>query len=265
MTLRRRWKDDNIVAAFVAFLAKSRAIPGLKVDRRPDTEKDGDHGIDAIAGPFAIEHTSIDTVPEQRREGAWLGTMLGDLENTTVVSESILVVFKPGAVRPGQDWPAMRAALKRYLEGPARALPVDRWTHVRVEGVPIEVDIFRSSPVPRLQPRVAFGLFTPGDTTLPERLREACSSKIEKLALYQSGSTRTFLLLESDDVSLMNHAKMAMAVRDAYPGGRPAGVDEFWYVSSILQPELHFLDVSEIWSLADGERFPVPAIWPERK
>ena len=70
------------------------------------------------------------------------------------------------------------------------------------------------------------------------------------------------MLLESDDVALMNHVKMAQAVIDAYPQGRSAGVDEFWYVSSMLQPEMHFLDLSTIWTLREGDRFPVPTIWP---
>ena len=85
--LRPRMKDDKIVDSFVAFLAATRRMSGLKVDLRPEKEKDGD--IDAVAGPCAIEHTSIDTVPDQRREGAWLGNMLGDLEATTVVCENM--------------------------------------------------------------------------------------------------------------------------------------------------------------------------------
>jgi hypothetical protein len=254
-------KDKKIVDSFVAFMAATR-VAGLKVERRPDEEKNGD--IDAIAGPFAIEHTSIDTVPDQRRDGAWLGTMLGDLESKTVVSENMQVVFNPDAVRPGQDWAAINAALKSYLEGPARGLPQNRYVPVRIDGVPFDVHIFKWQPVPSLPPRVTFGRFAPGDATLGQRLREQSDRKIEKLAPYQAEGKCTILLLESDDVALMNHVKMASAVMDAYPQGRPTSVDELWYVSSILQPELHFLDLSTIWALPEGERFPVPTTWSPR-
>ena len=61
--------DREVIAAFVRYL-RQQGHPGLKVDRLPDevNRKTGD--IDAIAGPFAIEHTSINTVPHQRRDSA---------------------------------------------------------------------------------------------------------------------------------------------------------------------------------------------------
>ena len=91
--------DKQIVDSFVAFLATTR-VAGLQVDERPDETRDGD--IDAIAGKFAIEHTSIDTVPDQRRDGAWLDTMLGDLEATTVVSETMYVFFRTTRFAPAR-------------------------------------------------------------------------------------------------------------------------------------------------------------------
>src|SRR3954464_12750152 len=66
MPLRAPMKDSEVIESFVAFLAVQRGM-SIRVDRWPDKERDGD--IDAVAGPFAIEHTSIDTFPDQRRDG----------------------------------------------------------------------------------------------------------------------------------------------------------------------------------------------------
>jgi hypothetical protein len=65
--------DAAVVDAFVAHLAEQR-YPGIQVESRPDVENRNSSDIDAIAGPFAIEHTSVDTVEHQRRNSACRGS-----------------------------------------------------------------------------------------------------------------------------------------------------------------------------------------------
>ena len=64
-------KDSEVIERFVAHLAR-HGPQGLKVDEIPDLKERNLPEIDAIAGPFAIEHTSIDTVPHQRRNDDWV-------------------------------------------------------------------------------------------------------------------------------------------------------------------------------------------------
>ena len=75
----------------------------------------------------------------------------------------------------------------------------------------------------------------------------------------------TILLLENDDIALMNEVKLGDAVHEAYPQGRPAGVDEFWYVSTAGQPQLLFYDLSRIWERTYEFRYPDPIWWPPQQ
>ncbi len=68
MTVANR-NDDAMVDAFVAYL-QQHGYPDLAVDRRPDQENRKTSDIDAIAGKFAIEHRSVDTIDNQRGDSA---------------------------------------------------------------------------------------------------------------------------------------------------------------------------------------------------
>jgi len=57
--------------------------PNLRIDRTPDKETaegDKNQDIDAMAGRFAIEHTSFDTVRNQTRDSARFLQVVGNLE-----------------------------------------------------------------------------------------------------------------------------------------------------------------------------------------
>jgi hypothetical protein len=72
-------KDHEVVEAFVAHLA-ANGYPGLCVDKWPERENRKSPDIEAIAGQFAIEHTSIDTLPNQRGKSHWFMRAAGELE-----------------------------------------------------------------------------------------------------------------------------------------------------------------------------------------
>jgi hypothetical protein len=79
---------------------------GISVDSRPDESERNDVAIDAIAGPLAIEHTSIDTIDGQRRDDARFMDMVADLESELgpTMTSRLMVVFPYGGIRTGQDW-----------------------------------------------------------------------------------------------------------------------------------------------------------------
>ena len=66
----RPMTDYDVINVFVEHL-RINGHPGLHVDRWPDKGNLNSSDIDAIAGPFAIEHTSVDTLPNQRRDADW--------------------------------------------------------------------------------------------------------------------------------------------------------------------------------------------------
>lgn len=232
--------DRDVVDAFVAHLA-ANSYPGLKVDRRPDEENRGSSDIDAIAGPFAIEHTSVDTLPNQRRDSDWFmraaGGLEGELERK--LSSRLNITLEYDAVSKGQDWAAIRAALKTWLAQEAPRLPEGRSIIEKSSEIPFRLHVVKATG---RSPGVFFARYEPDDKSLPERVKAAFDRKATKLAKYQGPEAITVLLVESDDIALMNEGKMIGAIRTAFPAGHPAGVDQVWYVDTSITGALEFRD-----------------------
>jgi hypothetical protein len=93
-------------------------------------------------------------------------------------------------------------------------------------------------------PGVFFSRGFPEDDTLADRVRAIFDRKATKLAKHHSSSTTTILLVENDDIALMNKGKLAQAIREAYPAGLPAGVDQVWYADTAIPRELEFCDLT---------------------
>ena len=77
--MKRVHADREIVTRFVEQL-RDGWRPGLKIDCWPEDENPGQSEIEAIAGDLAIEHTSIDTLPQQRTIGDHFEEALAILE-----------------------------------------------------------------------------------------------------------------------------------------------------------------------------------------
>jgi hypothetical protein len=116
-------KDRDVIDAFVAYLSK-HGYPGLQIDRRPDEKNRCSTDIDAIAGHFAIEHTSIDTIPNQRRDSDWFMRAAGGLVKELPNKPSFLlkIILEYNAVTKGQDWTTIRRRLGKWIanDAPAR-------------------------------------------------------------------------------------------------------------------------------------------------
>jgi hypothetical protein len=199
--------DREVVEAFVAHLG-SNGHAGLKVDRRPDEENRGSPDVDAIAGRFVIEHTSVDTVPNQRRDSDWFMRAVGDLERELEVSQA-----------------------PHLIDG--------RHVIQASAGIPFRLHVVKSS---RRRPGVFFGRFAPGDNTLSVRIRSSFERKAAKLAKYQAPGVVTVLLVESSDIAMMNDAVMLAGIRCAYSAGPPEGVDQVWFADTSIEGALVFRD-----------------------
>jgi hypothetical protein len=233
-------KDREVVAAFVAHLA-ANSHPGLRVDRRPDDDNRRSSDIDAIAGPFAIEHTSIDTLPNQRRDSDWFMQAAGGLQNELDHKPPLhlSVTLEYDAVGKGQNWPAMRAALKSWVTKEAPQLADGRSVVENLPGIPFRLHVVKASD---RWPGVFFARYEPEDDTLSERVKVAFDRKAAKLARYQAPGIETVLLVENDDIALMNECKMIDAIRAAFPAGLPAGIDRVWYADTSIPSALEFRD-----------------------
>jgi len=232
--------DIDVIDAFVAYL-RWHGHPNLRIDRRPDKENRSSGDIDAIAGAFAIEHTSIDTLPNQRRNSDWFMRVAGGLEQdlTSKPPFRLNVTLEYEAVTKGQDWGVIRKALKKWITEEAALLADGRHVLDNIPGVPFRLHIRKGSNRP---PKVIWGRFEPEDETLPARIREQFDKRANKLTKYNVTGITTVLLIESSDISLMNEEKMLEAIQKAYPDCLPQGVDQVWYVDTSIPNNIEFRD-----------------------
>lgn len=241
--------DRDVVEAFVTYL-RDNGNPGLRVDWRADEENRRSADIDAIAGTFAIEHTSIDTLPNQRRDSDWFKRVVGDLEEEfeAVLPFRLRIALDYDAVGIGQNWDAVRAALKSWISNESLNLPEGYSLVEKSHGIPFQLHVWKGSTRP---PGLLFRRHLPDDDTLDERMT-VLDRKAAKLARYQKLGFTTVLLVENDDIALMNAGKMLEAIQTSHPMGPPPGVDQVWYADTSIPDELEFLEfTSELRNSAD--------------
>lgn len=240
--------DREVVDRFVEHLA-SREAPGLVVDRRPDDENRSSSDIDAIAGRFAVEHTSIDTVLDQRLHDDWFMQVVDGLE--TELSPSLpcrlRIAIAWDAVRKGQDWAAVREALSGWVLREAAGLPEGCSVVDSAPGIPFGLRVTKASDRP---PRLVFMRLAPQDDTLSARVRRQLDRKAAKLKPYREKDFSTILLVESSDIALMSDGLMIESLQQAYAGNMPDGVDRVWFVDTSIPEELEFQEFTA--ALAQG-------------
>ena len=230
-------KDSEVVDAFVSHL-RELGYPNLTVEWRPDEENRDSSDIDAVAGPFAIEHTSIDTLPDLRRDADWFTRAAGNLEKDlpSMPPFRLNICLEYDAVSKGQDWYAIRAALMTWINNDAHVLSDGRHIINDIEGIPFRLHVHKSTD---RRPGVFFARFEPNDETLVDRVRTALERKAAKLVKYRD-KYNTVLLVENEDIALMNEGKMLGAIQEAFPKGLPTGVDEVWYVDTSILSDVQF-------------------------
>jgi hypothetical protein len=236
--------DKHVITSFVELRSRTDH-PGVRVERWPDEENRDSSDIDAIAGRLAIEHTSVDSVPNQRRDSAWFMQVVEPLERAfrTGVSFRLQIVFEYDAVAAGQDWHSMRRSLATWIQGEAQTLQDGRHV-IRLPNFPFPFDAIKTST---RKPKLVFSRYAPDGDSLAERLNVQVKRKAEKLDRYQRGGYVTVLLLESSDIALTSEGTLLAALRDGLPTGVPAVVNEVWYAdTSIPEAETEFSNFTKL-------------------
>jgi hypothetical protein len=218
--------DREIVNRFVEHM-RTKGLPDLKVDSWQEDEHPGQSVVEAIADPLAIEHTSVDTLPDQRRIGEQFMEALADLEPLSVQARlTIAVPYE--LVTVGSDWGAYRAAIEHWIVNVCPTLDDGEHT-VDMPNSDLECEARKESDRPH-------GVFlrrpAPDDDTLVQRVQKQVERKMKKLRRYKADGHTTVLILETRDIALMNQHKMLEAVREAVRGKMPAGLDQIWYAEA---------------------------------
>ncbi len=240
----KKMKDSDVVDEFIVHL-RNNGHPDLFVEVRPDKENRHDPtpspDIDAIAGKYAIEHTSIDTIRNQRRDSDWFMKAAGGLENELkkISGFRLKIMFEYDAITKGQNWPLIKDSLKNWINEEAHNIVDGHCVIKDIPGIPFTMHIFKASD---REPRVIFSRFSPTDETLPDRIFEQFERKSQKLSKYQDKGLTTILLIESDDLALMDDMLMLESTKTAYPKGLPVGVDKIWFADTSIQSAIEFMD-----------------------
>jgi hypothetical protein len=223
---KREPADRAIVLRFVAHLVEN-GYPDIKVDHWLEDEQPGQSVVEAIAGPFAIEHTSIDTVPEQRRIGQQFQKALGVLE-LLPVNARLQIVVPYELVQIGGDWKTHFMTLASWAVLTSPTLPDGNY-QIPIPATGLECSAVKDSGRPA---KIVLYRPAPDDDTLAPRLREQIQRKMEKLIRYKADRHTTVLIIETQDSALMNQHKMLEAARTAVGGQMPDGLDCLWYAEA---------------------------------
>lgn len=235
--------EHEVINAFISHLEHHKGYPNLRVDRWPDVENRQSPEIDAIAGPFAIEHTSIDSVANQRRDDDWFSRVIDGLDRviTDCVDCGFTITLEYDAIRKGMDWNCIRDDLERWILDNAPLLSYGSFEIVLPTSAPVDKPIVMSIWKGRSR-RIGFARFAPLDDTLRMRAKNMLDRKTMKLTKYRAPGTTTILLVENDDIALMDELKMLDAIREVCPDGFPRGVDEIWFADTSIPDEPRFRD-----------------------
>lgn len=235
--------ERSLIIQFVTLLTKHGLGSG-KVDRWPDEENRQTQDIDAISGDVAIEHTSIDTPPYQRRNDEWYIEFLGDLRDFIPCPGYLIeITLPPTVVGQNVDMEHNRNALRTWITDVLPGLPdTDNLYHAAdVDGLPYQIQY---SKLPSSNPGLYFlrGIFHDGN--LDDRIRKSVTRKSAKLRPYGADHT-TILLLEFNNYALINEHKARRAVQNGLRGRLPDGVNRIWYADTSILDNVLFTDFTD--------------------
>jgi len=234
--------DKETIIIFVDYLARN-GNPGLIVDAWPDKENRQSSDIDAIAGPYAIEHSSVDTVANQRRDSAWFLKVVEGFEDELgcKLTFRLILTLTYEGVQRGQDWSKIRSTLREWILNESPKLAIGSHAVNDIFQIPFE---FHATKRKSDRPGLLFFRFAPDIKMLPCRLREQLDPKAAKLSTYREVGKITILLVESNDIALMNDSIIWGGLRQAYPTGLPSGVDQIWFADTSIREEVVFTDMT---------------------
>jgi len=235
--------DKELIGRFVEYLSKN-GRPGITVTDWPDKRNRQSSDIDAIAGSLAIEHSSVDTIPNQRRDSARFLRVVEALEDefNSKLPFRLSVTFPYEAIQSGQNWSEITSAVRDWLLNEAPKLEMGSHIVRSAIGIPFEFRVMKKNSN---RNGLLFGRMAPKDQSFPSRLKKQLDQKIDKLSLYKAKNKNTVLLVESDDVALMNDGFMWEGLRLAYPNGMPKGLDEIWFADTSIPEEIIFTNMTK--------------------
>jgi hypothetical protein len=215
-------------------------VLNVQVDAWPDEFNRTTPDIDAVAGEFAIELTSLDSIPRQRERDDWFRKAIDGLESelSSALQFRLRIHFHVAALQTGQNWRDIRETIKAWVLTESPRLSYGSHKNLAIRGLPFAVGIDKRDRPPAL----LFGRYGDPSELAPDlaQVRGLFERKARKLRPYSAAAKTTILLVASQDIALMSPELFcAFAVR-LFHGGRPSGVDQLWFADCAVPSELLF-------------------------
>ncbi len=232
--------QDDVINAFVQNLD-----PNLTVTSWPDKNNSVSKDIDAVAGNFAIEHTSIDAVDDLRQKNDWFMKVAGDLEAelNAGMKFRLRINFDYDSIQAGQDWKKMNNAIREWIinESP---LISEGSQIINISEVPFELRIDKVFDEPSAL--IFSRSFNKGKETLESSVGPLIERKAQKLVPYTQKGMVGILLVQTEDIAFMNKVRFAEAIMASFPIKIPDGVDQIWYADATIRPYVSFYDITAL-------------------
>lgn len=174
---------------------------------------------------YVLEHTLIESLPDQMRDDRQFMDLLGPLESELNGKlpppghYKLTVHF--GAVKGAKNKAKIQDLIKSWVLQKAGCLDVGspataprHFVTAKLDGVPFEITLYRWGDLPGLEGRFLIQRFAPEDLEerRRERIRIALDAKCKKLAAGKKGIKKSILVLESNDIALANAVDIGKAL-----------------------------------------------------
>jgi len=260
--------EDRVCDTVVYFVVKRK---NLTIDRiyYPDKDKRNkgpsvDRLIKCVRVEIVLEHTLIESYPEQIADRKMVANLLGPLRTELAAQlptpGHYQLSIDVGAVKGAKDNERIQKALIIWIKEKAPTLKLgspdvapNHLIREKPVGVPFEVTLYR---FPRRDGQFQINLQAPEDLEEKrrERIRKALDEKCPKLCKAKGENRISILLLESDDIFLGNDLEIAeivtqeLAVRNDAPD-EVYLVDTWvhhWAVSILKDGPTFFPDIEDV-------------------
>lgn len=223
--------DKALIQELIDFLNNKYGCE-LAIIAFPDKDNRNSRDIDAIAENknirVAIEHTSIDPIKNQRRDGFRFDSVIGKIENDLRDTNDyyLRIVIPYNAIQTKQNWKQLNLAMRDWIENEAPCYKEGKSIIKNAKDIPFAFTIIKDL---NRNPRVVFYRGSPNDTTLSSRIVQLINDKTSKLSPYAVNGFFTILLLESYDEVHIDPYEIRDIIETNYKNRCPKGLAQIWH------------------------------------
>ncbi len=242
--------QNKVIRKTLEYISKTRNVV-CEIIEYPDEKERKLAACDVIAiidrKKVAIEHTSIDSIPFQRRDNRRFLDLLGPLEEELTgklpKQGNYHLIVNMDEIPVGVKWDSIRSRISEWCQDVASSLVMGsastaprHFIREKLTGVPFEVTLYRW----RFRDgEFRIGRFLPSDleNKRTKVIIESLISRGTKVSKYKDQGFRSLLILESRDLILANAPDISRAFIKAISCTRVDKLpDEVYLVESEMLP-----------------------------